>query len=621
MTQQNRHPEHGDGPPGPGRPFRRPQGLRQWINRRPYPEPLPAQRAPEPPPSGEPSDAWFTYQAATDDATWSPELAALLGYPPPEGGAGRAAMLRSVHRDDHAKALNALATTWTRQESVHTTLRLVRSDGSWFDVDCELTAVTGADGLSLGVRGVVRDVSARERARREVDRLTRRTETVQAALVEHDAATGLLTRARLVDELDRALRRGSGAVMVLRVEPEPRDGHRAGGRPHGHAELLHRAARLLETIAQPGDQLGRVGPNEIGVLLAGRSWAVARRQADLFIEALRAHPFVLTDGWLRAQAWAGLVRYRPADQSGSHELLIDAEHAWRQAREAGRAVTYVAQPVAARDRQGSYRSRMVTALGHDRFTLYGQPILELQSNRITRHELLLRVVDEVNGPHSPVGVLDTAERLDAVFDIDLWVAERAMQLSAEYPERYLQVNLSGRSIGDPRLTDEIERLLTRYAVDPERLTFEITETALIGNLSEARRFTDRIRDLGCQLALDDFGSGYASFRYLRQFPIDLVKIDGEYVAELAYNPQDQVLVRSLVQVCQAYGIHTVAEFVQDERTLRLLREFGVDYAQGYLIGRPEPVDEALARGVPPGRRRRAPRPRRGPAGEDERAGG
>ena len=612
MTQQNRHPEPPDATPQTGAVFRRPQALRQWINRRPYPE-LPAPRATEPvPPAGD-SDAWFTYEGATDDATWSGELAALLGYPPPEGGAGRAAMLRSVHRDDHAKVLDALATCWTRQESVHLTLRLVRADGSWFDVDCRLDAVLDGDGVSRGVRGTVRDVSARERARREVDRLTRRTETVQSTLIEHDPGTGLLTRARLVDELDRAVRGGAGAVVVVRVEPEPRE-DRAPLRPAGNLELLHRAARLLETIAQPGDQLGRVGPNEIGVLLAGRSWAVARRQADLFIEALRAHPFVLTDGWLRAQAWAGLVRYREADQVGSHELLIDAEQAWRQAREGGKAVASLAQPVQARDRQGSYRSRVATALGHDRFTLYGQPILELQSNRVTRHELLLRVVDEVNGPHSPVAVLDAAERLDAVYDIDLWVAERAMQLSAEHPQHNLQVNLSGRSVGDPRLTGEIERLLTTYDVDPERLTFEITETALIGNLSEARRFCDRIRDLGCQLALDDFGSGYASFRYLKQFPIDLVKIDGEYVAELAYNPQDQVLVRALVQVCQAYGIHTVAEFVQDERTLRLLREFGVDYAQGYLIGRPEPVDGLLSgrcRAAAPPARTRLRRP---PAG-------
>jgi PAS domain S-box-containing protein len=570
-----------------GRPERS-AALRPVSDGRPSRPPVPAQRGEGPEPA---AGAWFSYTAATDEATWSPELSQLLGYPPPTGGAGRQLMLRSVHRDDHAKALHALATAWTRQERVVTTLRLVRSDGSWFDVDCRIEAVTGPEGRARGVRGVVWDVSGRERARREVDRLTRRAETVRPTSVDRDPGTEVLTRPRFLDELDRCLRRGPGAVVVLRVEPEPRNG---GVRPDHGAELLHRAARLIETVAAPGDHVGRVGPNELAVLLPGRSWSVARRLAELFVEALRANPYVLPEGWVRAQAYAGLVRYRPGADAGGPELLIDAEHAWRQARAQGRAVAHVGQPVAAQDRQGSYRGRVTAALGTEAFTVYAQPILELQTNTVARHELLLRVVDEFNGPHSPTGVLDTAERLDAVYEIDLWVVERAMQLAVRHPERNLQVNVSGRSVGDPRLTDAVERLLDRYGVDPERLTFEITETALIGNLSEARRFTDRIRDLGCQLALDDFGSGYASFRYLKQFPIDLVKIDGDYVAELAHNPQDQVLVRALVQVCQAYGIRTVAEFVQDERTLRLLREFGVDYAQGYLIGRPEPAELLLA---------------------------
>jgi EAL domain-containing protein (putative c-di-GMP-specific phosphodiesterase class I) len=183
-----------------------------------------------------------------------------------------------------------------------------------------------------------------------------------------------------------------------------------------------------------------------------------------------------------------------------------------------------------------------------------------------------------------------------------------MQLAGQHAELCLQVNLSGRSVGDPRLTTEVERMIERHGVNPDQITFEITETALIGNLSEARRFTDRVRDLGCQLALDDFGSGYASFRYLRLFPIDLVKIDGEYIVDLARNPQDQVLVRALVQVCQAYGIHTVAEFVEDEQTLQMLREFGVDFAQGYLIGHPAPVEGLLGGDAPSPARDRLRRP-------------
>jgi PAS domain S-box-containing protein len=582
----------------PDQRFPLPRALRDHRSRRPrLTDPPPTLPEPRTPLDERTHDApaWFTYTTAGDRIVWSEGLGTLLGRPPSGDEVNRQVLARYVHRDDHARALGAIARTWTGGEPVRTTVRLLRADGGWFDVDCKLEPVTADDGLVRGIRGTVHDVSARERARREVDRLARRGETVQPTIIEHDPATGLLTRARFADEIDRSLRQGGGAVLVIRIEPDRGDTDRDGLRPERNADLLHAAARVLGGLVRPADLLGRVGPHEIAVLLAGTSWAMARRQAELFVEALRAHPFVLPEAWARARAWAGLVRFRPDGEAGSHDLLIDAEHAWRQAREVDRPLTLVSSPVPVRDRQGSYRSRVADALGTDRFTLYSQPIVELQSNTVTRHELLLRVLDETGGPQSPIQVLDTAERLDAVFDIDLWVVERAMQIAADRTDLSLQINLSGRSVGDPRLTTEVERLLKQYGVNPDQLTFEITETALIGNLSEARRFADRVRDLGCELALDDFGSGYASFRYLRLFPIDLVKIDGEYVVDLVDNPQDQVLVRALVQVCQAYGIHTVAEFVQDEPTLRLLRELGVDYVQGYLIGRPAPIESARLR--------------------------
>ncbi|MCY1142826.1 EAL domain-containing protein [Actinoplanes sp. Pm04-4] len=552
------------------------------------------QRVPAPRRPADDRAAWFSYTVTGDRIVWSGPLRAMLGDPPARDEVSRKILVRYVHRDDHAEALSAITKAWTTRAQVRTTIRLMRADGGWFDVDCRLDPIKSPDGTVRGIRGTVTDVSDRERARRETDRLARRGETVRASLVEPDPATGLLPRARFADEIDRAQRRGGGAVLVVRVQPEL-PGADGAVRPELNADLLHRAARVLEGVMQRGALLGRVGPNELGVLLPGTSWPMARREAELLVEALRAQTFVLPDTWLRARAWGGLVRFTPDGDAGSHELLIDAELAWRQSREGVVPLTLVPHPVPARDRQGSYRSRVADALDTDRFTLYAQPILELQSNEITRHELLLRVLDDGDGPQSPIQVLDIAERLDAVFDIDLWVVERAMQLAAEQPGTCLQINLSGRSVGDPRLTDEVTRLIEQYQVKPQQLTFEITETALIGNLSEARRFADQVRELGCELALDDFGSGYASFRYLRIFPIDLVKIDGEYVVDLVANPQDQVLVRALVQVCQAYGIHTVAEFVQDEPTLRLLRELGVDYVQGYLIGRPAPVVEGRLR--------------------------
>src|SRR3954454_11311465 len=172
--------------------------------------------------------AWFSYTASGDRIVWSGPLRAMLGHPPAQDEVSRKVLARYVHRDDHAKALGAITQTWTARVPVRTTLRLMRSDGGWFDVDCRLEPVKSPDGTVRGIRGTVTDVSARERARREVARLTRRGETVQASLVEPDPATGLLTRARFLDEIDRALRRGGGAVLVIRVEP---DTDRGGTRP------------------------------------------------------------------------------------------------------------------------------------------------------------------------------------------------------------------------------------------------------------------------------------------------------------------------------------------------------------------------------------------------------
>lgn len=576
----------------PDERFPRPRALRDRLSRRPRfgPKagPNAAPKSAHLPEARKPVDdeVWFLYLSDGDRIVWSDGLAALLGRTADDTEMSRELLARYVHRDDHTKALGAITRTWTAREPVRVTVRLLRADGGWFDVDCRLEPIGGREGLVTGIRGALRDVSPRERAQREAARLARRGETLQSSILEPDPATGLLTRARFADEVDRAQRRGEGALLVVRIEPDrPTEARR------DRTELLQRAARVLEGIVAPADLLGRVGTSEIAVLLADLGWEQARSRADAIVDALRGQSFVLPDAWVHARVWAGLVHFPAAGEASSHDLLIDAEHAWRQSREADRPVTAVADPVPARDRQGSYRDRLAT----ESFALYAQPILELQTNRVLRHELLLRVLDEADGPQSPIQMLDTAERLDAVYDIDLWVVERALELAASLPTHAFQINLSGRTVGDPRLTPEIEALIGRYEVDPGQLTFEITETALIGNLSEARRFADRIRALGCQLALDDFGSGYASFRYLRLFPIDLVKIDGEYVRNLVQSSQDQVLVRALVQVCQAYGIHTVAEFVQDEATLRMLREFGVDFVQGYLIGRPAPVTELTAR--------------------------
>jgi EAL domain-containing protein (putative c-di-GMP-specific phosphodiesterase class I)/GGDEF domain-containing protein/PAS domain-containing protein len=534
----------------------------------------------------------FTWYEASDEMRWSDEVWTMLGYPPGPAETSKEIFLRHVHRDDRDVACRSLREAWAQRTVQRCTFRMLRRDHSVLDVDCHLEVLVDEHDQVSGIIGTVQDVTARERARREVERLKRRYDTVRTALVDWDSDSGLFTRRRFADELDRALRFGSGAVLVVRIEALESPTY----------DLVRVAARFLESLKEPGDQLGRVGPNEIGVLLAGATWTRARRVTEYLVEAVRAQHFITADGRIRARAWGGLVRYPKESQASSHDLLIDAESAWRKAKAVDRVFISHSQPATPQDRQSNYRDRIAAALRMDRFTLFAQPILELESNDVNRYELLLRVLDENDIPQPPSAILDTAERLDAVFEIDLWVLERAMQLLTEVdPELQLQVNVSGRSLGDARLIAEVERMMERYRFGAEQLTFEITETAIIGNLTEARRFADRIHELGCQLALDDFGSGHSSFRYLKLFPIDLVKIDGEFIDNLVDSPQDQVVVRALVQVCQAYGVQTLAECVEDDATLRGLREMGVELAQGYLIGEPRP-GQSLVQPLPTGRR-------------------
>jgi EAL domain-containing protein (putative c-di-GMP-specific phosphodiesterase class I) len=222
--------------------------------------------------------------------------------------------------------------------------------------------------------------------------------------------------------------------------------------------------------------------------------------------------------------------------------------------------------------------------------LHAQPILELATNTIHQEELLVRMrggrgQDDLVMPSE---FLPPAERFGLVQEIDRWVVAEAVKLAKE---RRVEVNLSGKSIGDAALIRLIEAQLRSQGTDPGNLIFEITETAAAENLDAARDFAWRLRGLGCGFALDDFGTGYGTFAYLKHLPVAFIKIDMEFVRYLAIDPSDQKIVKSIIAVAQNFGVQTIAEGVEHQATLDLLRDLGVDYAQGFLIGEPLPIGE------------------------------
>jgi EAL domain-containing protein (putative c-di-GMP-specific phosphodiesterase class I) len=198
----------------------------------------------------------------------------------------------------------------------------------------------------------------------------------------------------------------------------------------------------------------------------------------------------------------------------------------------------------------------------------------------------------------PKSFLYIAERLGLILAIDAWVVREAIRLIAAHARAgrrlVLSVNISGKSLGDPRLPELVEGALVETGINPTCLILELTETAAIANLEQARAFANRLRSRGCQVALDDFGAGFASFYYLKNFPFDYLKIDGEFIRDLAMNPVNQLVVNAIVGIAQGMSKKTVAEFVGDANTTQLLRNSGVDYAQGYHIGFPQPVTETLS---------------------------
>jgi EAL domain-containing protein (putative c-di-GMP-specific phosphodiesterase class I) len=242
--------------------------------------------------------------------------------------------------------------------------------------------------------------------------------------------------------------------------------------------------------------------------------------------------------------------------------------------------------------------RLRRALGEDLFVLHYQPIVSLQSGGVSHYEALIRLADDPEEPlTSPCSFLPAAERYGLIQEIDRMVISKVVALmGTELAERdaRVAVNLSALSITDRGMLAHIEHELIRHDVDPERLVVEVTETAAIGDMRRAQRFCEGVHTLGSSVALDDFGAGFGSFQYLKHLPFRYLKIDGDFIRTLPSSHKDQLVVQALVGVARGMGKQTIAEYVGDAPTMNLLRDYGVDYAQGFEVGRPCGQVEAFA---------------------------
>jgi diguanylate cyclase (GGDEF)-like protein/PAS domain S-box-containing protein len=471
-----------------------------------------------------------------------------------------------------------------------------------------ITAVGHAIWASVSVT-VIRDGSGKpshfiEQAQDITER--RQFETQLRHVADHDPLTGLLNRRSLERELSshvaRVKRSGAtGAVVMIDLDNfkyyNDTKGHGAGD------ALIVRIGQALQGRLRETDVLVRLGGDEFAVLLPNEDRETAAVVAQELLELVRSEaPAPLHGEARRITASIGIACFSDGEDLTADEIMVNADLAMYDAKENGRnqCVHYStdAHERPRMESQMKWAGEITRALAEDRFELLAQPIESLHGDGPTQYELLLRMCD-AHGDHIPPSTfLHIAERLGMIQEIDRWVVSHAIDMLAEQRagghDLRFEVNLSGPSIGDPELLELIERRLTETGVPADRLIFEITETAAVENIARAGAFADHLSELGCRFALDDFGAGFGSFYYLKHLPFDYLKIDGEFVSHCATNPTDRTLISAVVQIARGMGKQTIAEFVGDQDSVDILTDIGVDYGQGYYLGRPEPLAEHLA---------------------------
>jgi diguanylate cyclase (GGDEF)-like protein/PAS domain S-box-containing protein len=514
-----------------------------------------------------------------------------------EDSQGRAIeeIFRAFHEETCEPLENPLAVAIRRTRSIKSVrpMLLIRRDGNEIYVESTASPIRDGNGAVSGGVLVFHDVS-------EARELNRRL----SYHASHDVLTGLVNRREFENRMERALksakaRETSYALCCLDLDQfkivNDTCGHSAGD------ALLGQVGALLKSKVRWRDTLARLGGDEFGILLESCSLDEAMRTAEALREAVRNFKFTWEERTFRLGASIGVVPIS-ADNADVASVLSAADSACQAAKEAGRNRVHSFEEndldLMRRRREMQWAARINNALEEGRFELFRQTILPLQKADSGAHyELLLRMRDEAGKIVSPDNFMTAAERYGITPNIDRWVIENAFRwLVSEADERekltMCSINLSGQSLGDDKFLPYVIDQFHRSGLDASKICFEITETAAIASFSQANRFIQALKELGCRFALDDFGTGLSSFGYLKHFPVDYLKIDGSFVKEILHDPIDREMVRSINEIGHLTGKQTIAEFAENQEIINMLQSLGVDYAQGYGVSQPQRVLKA-----------------------------
>ena len=418
-------------------------------------------------------------------------------------------------------------------------------------------------------------------------------------MAEHDPLTDLCNRRKFTEEFEKSLRSAiryhhNNTLLYLDLDQfkdiNDTSGHRAGD------ELLVLVAKTLKKVTRFTDLVARLGGDEFAVLMPESDDAGARILAKKILQELAT--IQLEYGTVRHKITAsiGIVHY-PLHDASIHELLTFADLAMYKAKTSGKSNYHVFsaddQTRQELETRVFWKHQIEDALENHNFILHYQPILELKSNTVEHYEVLIRMHHPETGDISlPGKFIEVAEQVGLIRNIDQLVINSGIKKLAEMQQQGIKarfaINLSASIIDAPMLLPLLKKLIKKYNIDPAGLIFEVTETVAVSNLQQAKAMMLAIKALGCQFSLDDFGVGFSSFNYMRELPVDIIKIDGIFIKDLDKNADDQLFVKALVDVAKGLGRKTIAEFVENRAVLTLLRTYGVDFAQGYYIGRPAP---------------------------------
>jgi len=473
----------------------------------------------------------------------------------------------------------------------HAVLR--RRDGSTVPVIDTAAPIRSRDGFLIGAVLVFHDVTETLSLSREL--------THQAA---HDALTGAPNRREFERRLAELLERAAQDDVVHAVCYLDLDQFKVVNDTCGHVagdELLRQVTQLIRGMLRAGDMLARLGGDEFGLILQACPLDHAVRIAEKIREAIAELRFAWKGKQFSIGVSIGLV-LAPGGGPDLGALLAAADAACYAAKEGGRNRVHVLQPndtqVLEQRGQMQWVTRLSAALDADRLRLYVQPVVALQggADAAPHYEILVRL--EEDGQIIPPGAfLPAAERYGLMPRIDQWVVNNTLSWLGDRLRQpggvagVYAINLSGASLSDERFRQALRATLQKMKLPPGLLCFEITETAAVANLSKVVQFIEEVKALGCLFSLDDFGSGLSSFAYLKNLPVDFLKIDGSFVKDIADDPMDLAMVQAINAIGHVMGLKTIAEYVASEAILEKVREIRVDYGQGFHLGAPRPLAE------------------------------